>query len=305
MTQDATWWEIAAFQCAARNQTQDAMLLAAGLDAHVWQQRSVQLAWHSARLEASEQLWLAVADGVAAGPDGALASRTFLTALHQTQATSPPNAAPGSVVRAAHDKWQARHLRPATQGASTTLAAVVLANDQCTAINCGDSRVWRLRASPQSQTVTWLQLSKDHTAWETLLAEGYAIAGQQSAYASIYGGLMHCLTLGHTSDSDVHDDADGDADADEDEIGRFAEPEDYPKLHVHQSRVEGGDVLLLATDGLHDCLDEEKRLALWNSESSLAVNVRALRTEVLRRGIPDDCTVIACRRLEQNRQTTF
>ena len=31
MTQDATWWEIAAFQCAARNQTQDAMLLAAGL----------------------------------------------------------------------------------------------------------------------------------------------------------------------------------------------------------------------------------------------------------------------------------
>ena len=76
MTQDATWWEIAAFQCAARNQTQDAMLLAAGLDAHVWQQRSVQLAWHSARLEASEQLWLAVADGVAAGPDGALASRT-------------------------------------------------------------------------------------------------------------------------------------------------------------------------------------------------------------------------------------
>ena len=126
MTQDATWWEIAAFQCAARNQTQDAMLLAAGLDAHVWQQRSVQLAWHSARLEASEQLWLAVADGVAAGPDGALASRTFLTALHQTQATSPPNAAPASVVRAAHDKWQARHLRPATQGASTTLAAVVL-----------------------------------------------------------------------------------------------------------------------------------------------------------------------------------
>lgn len=118
---------------------------------------------------------------------------------------------------------------------------------------------------------------------------------------------MHCLTLGHTSDSDVHDDADADADADEDEdeIGRFAEPEDYPKLHVHQSRVEGGDVLLLATDGLHDCLDEEKRLALWNSESSLAVNVRALRTEVLRRGIPDDCTVIACRRLEQNRQTTF
>ena len=112
---------------------------------------------------------------------------------------------------------------------------------------------------------------------------------------------MHCLTLGHTSDSDVHDDAD----AYEDEIGRFAAPEDCPKLHVHQNRVEGGDVLLLATDGLHDCLDEEKRLARWNSESSLAVNVRALRTEVLRRGIPDDCTVIACRRLEQNRQTTF
>ena len=112
---------------------------------------------------------------------------------------------------------------------------------------------------------------------------------------------MHCLTLGHTSDSDVHDDAD----AYEDEIGRFAAPEDCPKLHVHQSRVEGGDVLLLATDGLHDCLDEEKRLALWNSESSLAVNVRTLRTEVVRRGIPDDCTVIACRRLEQNRQTTF
>ena len=287
MTQGATWWEIAAFQRAAHNQSQDAMLLAAGSDGHVWQQASITLMWHSAMLGSAEQMWLAVADGVAAGPCGALASRSFLAALQQAQAASP-SLSPVQVVCLAHDRWQARHLRECTQGASTTLASMTLKSGRCTAINCGDSRVWRLRASARDQTMDWLQLTTDHTAWETLVAEGQVSAGQRSDYASIYGGLMHCLTLGHTGDSCAQDDGD--------EV--FAAADEYPKLQSRDTRIEVGDVLLIATDGLHDCVTDQRREALWRFESTLPENLRALRAEVCRLGVPDDCTVIACQRLK-------
>ena len=214
-----------------------------------------------------------MADGVASSPCADLASRSFLQVLHPAQITAPLQARQlQGLVRQARQDWLSRYLPP-TRGAACTLASLVYADGQVCAVNSGDARIWRLR--PQADgSVQWLQLSRDHTAWQQMLDEGEADAGQADTYASIYQGLLHCLVL------------DGDDDAGEDGTA----PDDW--LHIWHGQTLPGDAYLLATDGLHGALDDVQMQAIWQAAPSPHDGLRALHGAFRRAGAQDDVSVV-------------
>ena len=217
--------------------------------------------------------WLSVADGVASSPCADLASRSFLRVLHPTHLAAPlPARQLPVLVRQARLDWRTQYLRPRTRGAACTLASLLHVDGQVCAVNSGDARIWRLR--PQADgSVQWLQLSRDHTAWQQMLDDGEADAGQADAYASIYQGLLHCLVL--------------DADDDASEDGTVSD--DW--LHIWHGQTAPGDVYLLATDGLHGALDDVQMQAIWQAAPSPQDGLLALHGVFRRAGAQDDISV--------------
>lgn len=222
--------------------------------------------------------WVSVADGVASSPCADLASRSFLQVLHHANPAAARQL-PG-LVRQARLDWRTQYLKPRTRGAACTLASLLVADRQVCAVNSGDARVWRLR--PQADgSVQWLQLSRDHTAWQQMLDDGEADAAQADAYASIYQGLLHCLVL------DADDDLDADSDEDPDES---AAQEDW--LHVWHGQAAPGDAYLLATDGLHGVLTDTQMQVIWQAADSSQGRLQALHGAYRRAGAQDDVSVI-------------
>ena len=287
-------YEIAAFQHAiapvrlpnmCRMEMQDSMSLTHPEQHWVWQKKEADFA--TPALSVASPFWLAVADGVSASPAAALASRSWLGTLQKhilQQAQGGQHASAPAQIRAAWQQWQGKYLTSATYGASTTLACVAFDGSRYTAINCGDSRIWLLRQPAGQQATEWQQISQDHTAWQYLLDEGEVSATQRAEYASIYQGLMHCLTLGDNLEPDGLDD-----DTD------YTPASDQPVLHIHTGELQAGDILLLATDGLHDTLSAAEMHALWQSGHTLPEKVQALKAAYIKAGAPDDCSVQACR----------
>ena len=221
--------------------------------------------------------WMSVTDGVASSPCADLASRSFLEVLHGTHPAVPQLQArqlPG-LVRQARLDWRAQYLRPRTRGAACTLASLLYAEGQVCAVNSGDARIWRLRAQADGG-VQWLQISRDHTAWQQMLDDGDAQAGQADEYASIYQGLLHCLVL----------DAD---DADDDGLDDDAAQEDW--LHIWHGQAVPGDAYLLATDGLHGTLSDAQLQAIWQTAGSPQDNLHTLHHAYRRAGAQDDISV--------------
>lgn len=246
----------------------------------------------------SDSIWLSVADGVSSSPHAALASRTLLQTLHENV---PPELFQNSgqtalfvrelpkLVRSAFSKWQERYATEQNEGASTTLASLIIVNGQICAINCGDSRIWRIRKDHGEQ-LQWTQLSIDHTFFQHMLETGeieYETMEEKTQYASIYQGLMHCLTLG---DNMVEGDW-----MQDDDLGYSTPPfVSQPHLHIFNGNVKPGDVYVLATDGLHDSLNEQALYQLWQANASLQTNVEALSLAYKKAGCLDDCSIIAC-----------
>ena len=118
----------------------------------------------------------------------------------------------------------------------------------------------------------WLQVSHDHTAWQQMLDDSDAQAGQADEYASIYQGLLHCLVL------------DTDDDPDEDTV-----QEDW--LHIWHGQAAPGDAYLLATDGLHGTLSDAQLQAIWQTAGSPQDNLHTLHHAYRRAGAQDDISV--------------
>ena len=217
--------------------------------------------------------WLSVADGVASPPSADLPSRSFLQVLHRTNQPTPLQARQlPSLVRQARFDWLAQHLKPRTRGAACTLASLLYADGQVCAVNSGDARIWRLRAQADG-SVQWLQISRDHTAWQQMLDDGEVRADQVDEYASVYQGLLHCLVL------------DADPEPDDDSVN-----EDW--LHIWHGQAAPGDAYLLATDGLHGALSNVQMQALWQAGGSAQDRLHALHSAYRRTGAQDDISVV-------------
>ena len=253
----------AALRLAHPCRQQDALVIQTLDERHLWQKPLGRLAVTAQGGFA----WVSVADGVSSSPRADLASRSFLDVLHGAAQppAGPPSQLPGLVRRARVD-WQSRHLRPHTQGAACTLASLWCAQGCVCAVNCGDSRIWRLR--PQADgSVQWHQVSRDHTVWQQMLDDGEVEPGEAGEYAAFYQGLMHCLILG--------DDA----------------PED-DWLHGWHGEAVTGDCYLLATGGLHDTLPAARLQALWQAHQPPQANLDALHAAYRQAGAPDDISVV-------------
>ena len=259
----------AAWHHARRAAQEDALALQTlGQQRHLQQQPLGR--WHLT--PCGDFAWLSVADGVASSPCAALASRSFLQVLHPDLMVTPQTAGQlPAWVRQARLTWRAQHLRPRTRGAACTLASLVCANGQVCAVNSGDARIWRLRPQADGR-VQWLQLSRDHTAWQQMLDDGEAQPEQADEYASIYQGLLHCLVLEADDDSNEE-----------------APPEDW--LHVWHGQAAPGDTYLLATDGLHGALSDARMQAIWQQAASPQEGLDALHTAYRQAGAQDDVSV--------------
>lgn len=247
---------------------QDALAIHTTAQQQIWQQQRLD---KLATVAEDGRAWVSVADGVSSSPCADFASRSLLQVLHAHALPHAANALPGLVRQALQD-WQSRHLRPRTLGAACTLASLLYVQGQVCAVNCGDSRIWRLR--PQADgSVQWLQISRDHTLWQQMVDAGEVQAEEAQDYASLYQGLAHCLVLGDNADEDADQ---GDA-----------------WLYIWHGQAIPGDCYLLATDGLHDTLPAAQLQALWRADQSPADNLAALHQAWQRAGGPDDISVLA------------
>lgn len=192
---------------------QDAMLIANADSARLLQQPAIQ---QQLCLEESPLL-LAVADGVSASPAAAIASRMVLQLLAKNWQAELINGRPFNSAQLRRCQQQlTRQLagKPASFGASTTVAVLEIGHGRFKAINAGDSRIWRYRQGVLEQ------LSVDHS---------FAAELQQQSdlpLAQCYRALTSYLA------------ADPDA-------------EDFV-VSVTDGAILHGDQLLLTTDGIHD-----------------------------------------------------
>ena len=292
-----TTLEIARLQHSERilsKTQQDAMLLAAPGWSECWQAHAKR---QTVLIPAAGVL-AAVADGVSLSPQAAFASRSFLQQLqgqfdggNGSFASALPQ-----LVRQTHRLWQSQCLRRDTRGASCTLAALLIRDQQVSVVNVGDSRVWRLRhvdGALQCQ-----QLSHDHTLWQQMLDAGeVAHTGEQPA--SFYQDLTQCLTLGDAHDDVCADDAvdgsedfpDSDSDSDNDNDTSVVPEEDW--LHSWQGTALPGDIWLLATDGLHGCITGFELQNYWQPEKTITDNLNHLYAAWSASGGGDDISLMA------------
>lgn len=237
---------------------QDALLVAD----HVYQ--SVNLLPRVVRHESSALV--AIADGVAASPGAARASRRAVEVLAATLAQLPDATADGMIGKS-HVRRVQEHLCDAmargavSYGASTTLVAAHVHNGRVAVINVGNSRVYLVRNTQVTQ------ISRDHTQLQALRDAGELDANIE--YASLYNALTDCLV---------------------------ADPEasDF-EIHRATLALEPGDLIVLCSDGIQDTLGETGwRELLMNHAEPLQL-VKATRSAVLHCRAPDNFTLLAMR----------
>lgn len=207
-----------------------------------------------------DEVFAAVADGVANSPAPQRASRIVLESLAADIAAGRTFNA--SLLRRAHGRLCDALARGRSYGSAATLTAAACRGDRCTVVSVGDSRAYRIAADGR-----WEQITRDHTILNRLIDEGVAEDGV--AYAGFYGMLDSCLTA---------DDADTD----------FA-------IHYSTVAFRPGDALLLCTDGVHDTLGEQLA-ALFDHGANALAQVQRWREAILALGAPDNFSLVLIER---------
>jgi PPM family protein phosphatase len=214
--------------------------------------------------------FLAVADGVAVSPMPNRASKAVLEELllaFNSYEMLQEGLASTKLIRHVHGRLCDRLAgNRRTHGASTTLAVVHIWDDRLAVLNVGDSRVYHADASGQ-----WRRLSKDHTLLQGMIDRCEATPDKE--YASIYDGLEHMLV------ADV-------------------EERDFA-IHRVTSELRVGDTLVLCTDGVHDTLGETEMWRLFDPDLGVAEQTTRWRQAVLKKGAPDNFSLI-CARVTSN-----
>lgn len=123
-------------------QQQDAMAIQTDSHLQIWQKAHGALE-HQTYLNLAAA-WLSVADGVSCSPDAALASYSFLQVLHQQDLAQ---CRLEQATRTAERLWQSRYANKVQAEASATLASIAIRGDAVQVVNCGDSRIWRIRTT--------------------------------------------------------------------------------------------------------------------------------------------------------------
>lgn len=214
-------------------------------------------AWLWRRLGAAELL--AVADGLGGHQAGDVASRLALEALAEALGDAGPGALRRQRLEAAFHRaneavWQAAQRRPDWSGMGTTLTAALVEAGELTVAHVGDSRAYLWRGG------SLRQLTSDHSLVRALVERG-ALSEEEAERLP----ERHILTRA---------------------VGTAPEVE----VDVVELRLEPGDRLLLATDGLTAALSLEQVVELLAQGGDRPA--QRLVEAANRGGAPDNVTVL-------------
>jgi protein phosphatase len=204
----------------------------------------------------------AVADGMGGRQAGEVASRLAIQELeHFLRSCADSQVDTGSVLGEGVQKTNKLVYRMSfkngeCRGMGTTLSCVVIRDNQLCLAHVGDSRIYLL------QQGKIIQLTEDHSVVQKMQKEG-AITKEEAFHHS----YRHVLTRA---------------------LGVEAEVEvDVARLTLHPK-----DVILLCTDGLSGCLDEEEMRDIVYNAADLEQAVDLLVHSALTRGGTDNVSVI-------------
>ena len=226
-----------------------------------------------------EEFFLAVADGMGGGADGALASSWVCEELTGLLATPFDGfrarvKGAGAALEAANARVRAYMKERGIKMMGST-AAVLLADpahpSRGVIAHVGDSRIYRWRKGKG------IQLTRDHTVGDEL-GRAHVNAADAAALKSRKNPLTHILTRA---------------------VGTgFKVRADWRKIDLR-----AGDRYLLCTDGVHDVLSNEQVSALLGRAKTPADVVKAFARDVIACGAPDNYTLI-CAFVEKLRPAT-
>ena len=215
-----------------------------------------------------EEFFLAVADGMGGGADGALASAWVCEAFADLLVTPPKGfrarvKAADAALGAANTRIRAYMKERGIKMMGST-AAVLMADparpSRGVVAHVGDSRIYRWRKGVGTL------LTRDHTVGDEL---GRALVSdsQAAALKSRKNPLSHILTRA---------------------VGTgFKVRPDWRKIDLR-----AGDRYLLCTDGVHDVISDAQVAALLGRAKAPADAVKAFAREVISCGAPDNYTLV-------------
>ena len=141
-------------------------------------------------------------------------------------------------------------------GMGTTVAAVLVAGERLTIANVGDSRVYRMRGGHLEQ------LSVDDTMAALMVSKG-VIAPESVPAHPMRGILMQAIGL--------HGEVDP---------------------HVREEAVQGGDLILICSDGLYGAIDAAAMTAALLRTGTVQERAQGLIDHALSAGASDNVSVI-------------
>ncbi|MDD2978574.1 MAG: SpoIIE family protein phosphatase [Hespellia sp.] len=230
----------------------------------IWRQDVLKPAFFAKGESDGAHLLAAVCDGMGGHAMGEIAS-LYATEILDTYAQETEGvffASPQEFITEANDKI-CKLMEQEKKRIGTTFAAVEFQNDMVTAVNLGDSRIYRMRQGE------FLQLSKDHTTVARLLEDGLLSEEEAKTYP-----LRHQVTqhLGIPSGDMV------------------LEPAVTGVMPI-----VNGDTYLLCSDGLTDMLTEKVIAAELEQAREVDSIVQRLVQAAVDAGGRDNITAVIVR----------
>lgn len=204
----------------------------------------------------SEDMFVAVADGVAISPLPHFASKYVVGELAQELKENPAGLN-AKMIRNVHGKLCDKYAKGKTKGTATTLAALQILNQKVRIANVGDSRIYKI--TPEGQMI---QLSKDHTFLQSMKDADELFEDDLSG---ICDGLDSCLVADHQEDTfDVF----------------------YRESNIDKS------VYILTTDGVHDVIDSENIKKSFVENIDLKDAVYDVFNKIIKSKAPDNFSIV-------------
>lgn len=215
------------------------------------------------RVYRGDRLLFMVADGMGGHAKGELASRTVLEVFRKYAASLETMDDIHHAVKKAHDLLNLMARRDIHNlGLGTTVTGMLILGERALVFNCGDSRLYRLDGD------NFERLTRDHTLVQDLADSGQISEDDMRSHPS--KNILTSAVMGNLRDAP-------------------------PEIFSREIRVTSGQIFLLCTDGVWECMAEAEMKACFK-ESGLVAIIKALHKKIMIKGAQDNFTMIALER---------
>lgn len=209
---------------------------------------------------------VAVADGVGGCNAGEIASHLALTNLSQLRLPIGDQSMVEYVQQINEEILEYGIQNPSAKGLATTLTMLIVIEDQITAVNIGDSRIYRHRDGFLKQ------ITKDHSLVQTLFEAGEI--GREEMFTHPQKNIVLQSLGGNQENQNL-------------EV-------DVQHLRGH---FENEDVFIVCSDGLSDLVNDNDIENVLQQSSSLTQSVSRLVQQANNNGGTDNITVVGVKHL--------